>query len=85
MTERAEQLLSEVLALPDDQRQDFLNRLIEATGGGTRGFATPQIAAAWDAEIARRIEEIDSGKVQLVPWKVVRRRMRAVGAKINEP
>ena len=27
----------------------------------------------WDAEIARRIEELDSGKVKTIPWEEVRR------------
>ena len=33
------------------------------------------VEAAWDAEIARRIREIDEGKVKLVPWAEVRRRL----------
>lgn len=32
------------------------------------------VEAAWDAEIARRIREVDAGKVALVPWSEVRRR-----------
>lgn len=31
--------------------------------------------AAWDLEIARRIAEIDSGSVTLVPWEEARRRI----------
>jgi putative addiction module component (TIGR02574 family) len=30
------------------------------------------VEAAWSEEIARRIAEIDSGKVELIPWEVVR-------------
>jgi putative addiction module component (TIGR02574 family) len=29
----------------------------------------------WSAEIARRIADIDAGRVQLVPWSDVRRRL----------
>ncbi|HJT29516.1 MAG TPA: addiction module protein [Pyrinomonadaceae bacterium] len=32
----------------------------------------PNVEAAWSEEIARRIAEIDSGKVELIPWEVVR-------------
>ena len=40
--------------------------------------STPWMAhwtAAWDAEIAKRIEELDSGKVKTIPWAEVRRKM----------
>ncbi|MBZ5492703.1 MAG: addiction module protein [Acidobacteriia bacterium] len=35
---------------------------------------------AWDDEIARRIEELDSGKAKTIPWDEVRRR---IAAKLN--
>jgi len=35
------------------------------------------IEAAWSEEIKRRIEEIDSGKVQMIPCEEVRRRLAA--------
>ena len=31
--------------------------------------------AAWEAEIARRLNELDTGKVKLIPWATVRRRL----------
>jgi putative addiction module component (TIGR02574 family) len=37
---------------------------------------TPRLEDAWGAEIGRRIAEIDSGKVKLVPWSRARRRLR---------
>ena len=33
------------------------------------------VEAAWDAEIARRIRDVDAGKVALIPWSEVRRRL----------
>jgi putative addiction module component (TIGR02574 family) len=36
--------------------------------------------AAWDKEIARRIEELDSGKAKTISWDEVRRR---IAAKLN--
>ncbi len=35
------------------------------------------VEAAWSEEIKRRIEEIDSGKVQMIPYEEVRRRLLA--------
>ena len=29
---------------------------------------------AWDAEIARRIEELDRGNVKTIPWEQLRKR-----------
>jgi hypothetical protein len=76
MTARAKQLLDEVLSLPDNKRHDFLHRLLHAVGHENHGFADEETAAAWDAEIAKRIEEIDSGKVKMVSseefWAMMR-------------
>jgi hypothetical protein len=33
------------------------------------------VEAAWDAEIARRIRAVDLGRVALIPWAEVRRRL----------
>jgi putative addiction module component (TIGR02574 family) len=33
------------------------------------------VEQAWDAEIARRVAEIESGTVRLIPWSEVRRRI----------
>lgn len=43
-----------------------------------RGFATPEIAAAWDEEIARRIAELDKNPDSAIPWPVVRRRLQQI-------
>lgn len=34
------------------------------------------VDAAWDAEIARRIEQIDSGEVECIPWETVMAELR---------
>jgi len=36
---------------------------------------------AWEQEIARRIEELDSGKAKTIPWEEVQRR---IAAKLNK-
>lgn len=38
-------------------------------------FADSDIEEAWDAEILRRIEELESGAVQGIPWSEVKRRL----------
>jgi hypothetical protein len=37
----------------------------------------PGVGEAWDAEIRRRVEELDSGAVETIPWKEVRERLFA--------
>ena len=39
--------------------------------------AKPEIAAAWDAEIKHRLDEIDSGAVEMIPGEQVRTEMIA--------
>ena len=44
----------------------------------TMNLADEGVEAAWNEEIKRRIEEIDSGKVQMIPYEEVRRRLAAL-------
>jgi hypothetical protein len=37
----------------------------------------PDVEAAWEKEVARRIGEVEDGKVKLIPWSVARRRIFA--------
>lgn len=37
----------------------------------------PETGAAWDEEILRRVEEIKSGKVEMVPYETVMAKLRA--------
>jgi len=53
------------------EREELLQRLIELEHP-----ADPDVEAAWDAEIARRLEEVRSGKVQLLDGEEVMREMR---------
>ncbi len=42
------------------------------------GPADQGVEAAWSEEVKRRIEDIDSGKVQMIPYEEVRRRLAAL-------
>ena len=61
--------------LPEDQRILLASSLWESVGPDTVGVAA--IEAAWDGEIKRRLNEIDSGSVELVPLEDVLARMDA--------
>ena len=61
--------------LPLAERERLLAELIRDLQPGNT--ASPEeIEAAWDAEIARRLEEIDSGKVTGIPAEEVFARLR---------
>jgi len=71
VTQEADELLRKALALPAEDRAALAGSLIDSLDT-TMDEATE---SAWGNEIARRIEELDSGKAKTVPWTEVRRRI----------
>ena len=59
------------LRLPKSARAALAARLLESLDAEIDEDAEE----AWDAEIARRHEEIDSGRVKMVPWSEARRQI----------
>jgi putative addiction module component (TIGR02574 family) len=57
-----EQVLQEALALPPEDRAFLAERLEQSLHDGE--FASPEIAAAWTAEIDRRIAAYERGEFQ---------------------
>ena len=68
----AQELLDSALALTPQERAIAAAKLIISLDDE----ADPAAEFAWADEIARRIEEIDSGTVKLVPWEEARRIIR---------
>jgi putative addiction module component (TIGR02574 family) len=64
-------LLEEALKLPPEARGALASRLIDSLDQAI----DPDAEAAWDAEITRRVQELDSGQVKVVPWSEVRQRI----------
>lgn len=68
---------AEALQLPPDERGQLAGRLLESLEPGTQD--TPEnIAKAWDDEIARRIEAMDAGYTEAIPYEQVRAELRAL-------
>jgi putative addiction module component (TIGR02574 family) len=65
------ELLKEAMELPPEARAALAGSLIDSL----EVQVDEDAEEAWDAEIARRIREIDDGKVKLVPWAEARRRL----------
>ena len=74
MAEEVSDILKKALALPPEARAALAGSLLESLDEHP---LDPGVEAAWSEEIPRRIEEIGSGKVQLIPYEEVRRRLAA--------
>ena len=60
MTVERDHVLEQALALPPEDRIMIADALDESLKAGI--FATPEIAAAWTAEVERRVEAYDRGE-----------------------
>jgi putative addiction module component (TIGR02574 family) len=75
MTQRAQDLLREALALPVDERADVAAQLLASLDD--EDVATDDIEAAWAVEIEKRARRVVSGQSEGLPWEDVRRRAEA--------
>ena len=71
MTRDVSELLTEALDLPQEARAALAASLIDSLDDEVDEDAE----AAWATEIARRVEEVRSGSVTLIPWTEARRRI----------
>jgi putative addiction module component (TIGR02574 family) len=74
VTDEVADILKKALALPPEARAAIADSLVESLGPIADNGETEE---AWAQEIKRRVEGIDSGKVQLIPYEEVRRRLLA--------
>jgi putative addiction module component (TIGR02574 family) len=75
MTQEATELLKKALTLSPEERAQLVDSLLESLDGPREDPSA--VEAAWNDEIRRRIEDLDSGKAKTVPWEEVRRRASA--------
>lgn len=73
MTAKAERMKSELAGLTPEDRAELVRFLIESLDGDEE----QGVAAAWDAELKRRAEDIESGRVVGEPAEKLLREMRA--------
>ncbi|HWH81206.1 MAG TPA: addiction module protein [Burkholderiaceae bacterium] len=67
----------QALQLPLEERGRLAGRLLESLE--PEPHDTPEnIAKAWDEELARRIEEMEAGRTESVPYEQVRAELRAL-------
>ena len=75
MSPDVSELLRKALALPPEARAALAGSLLESLDDEP---CDEGVEAAWNEEIKRRIEEIDSGKVKPIPWAEARRQITAL-------
>jgi putative addiction module component (TIGR02574 family) len=68
----SEEIFRDALALPPDARAELTERLVESLA---RDVA-PEITSAQLAEVRRRIAQVESGEVELVPGDEALARVR---------
>jgi putative addiction module component (TIGR02574 family) len=72
-TPNANELIASAMQLPLSERAAIANAILESMSPDESGATQAEIDAAWESEIASRIEDIDSGRVKTVPssevWK----------------
>ncbi len=70
MTPEVSKLLEQALSLSVEEQEALADSLISSLGGKVDAG----VQAAWDEEVKRRIEELDSGRAKTIPWEEVRER-----------
>lgn len=71
MTRESAELLKKALALPEEERAALAGSLMDSLDD----VVDESAEAAWNQEIARRIEDLDSGKAKTIPWDQIRSRI----------
>ncbi|HQZ41051.1 MAG TPA: addiction module protein [Vicinamibacterales bacterium] len=72
MSKSLTEILRDASELSEHDRATLAGFLIESL----ETEADPDVEAAWSAEIARRVAQLDSGDAKTIPWDEVRQRLR---------
>jgi putative addiction module component (TIGR02574 family) len=74
MTQEAHELLQRALALPESERAELAGNLISSLDTAVDS----DVDARWQAEVVRRAQEVESGKVRTIPWEQVHQKGRSL-------
>jgi len=74
MTQEVRELLQKALALPENERAELAGNLISSLDA----TVDPDVDAAWQQEVVRRLQDIQSGKVDTVSWQGVQQKGRTL-------
>jgi putative addiction module component (TIGR02574 family) len=71
VTAGARKILQDALALPNDERVELAEELLDSVDA-----VHEELDEAWRAEILDRVRQVRSGEVELVSWEAARERGR---------
>ena len=74
MTQEVRELLQKALALPENERAELAGNLISSLDA----TVDPDVDAVWQQEVVRRVQDIQSGKVDTVSWQEVQQKGRTL-------
>ena len=75
MSPEVSDLLKRALALPVDERAALASTLLDTLDSANESVSVQE---AWDAEVARRLEDLNAGKAVTVPWEKLHRELLAM-------
>ncbi len=67
-------MLQKALALPENERAELAGTLMSSLDT----TIDPDVDAAWQQEVARRLDEVQSGDVKTIAWEEVQRKGRTL-------
>lgn len=70
MTTQTAEILDVVDSLPIDMKLEIIDHLLESISPRSK-----EVDEAWKDEVERRIDEVESGAVKLIPLEEVRNRL----------
>ncbi len=68
MKTKVEKLLADAMELPPAEREKLAGLLFDSLAP-----TDPDTETAWQAEVERRLKELDEGAVKPIPWSKARR------------
>ncbi len=78
LTPEVSKLLQQALSLSPEEQETLANSLFSNLDHEmNEGPVEEGVAEAWDEEIKRRVDDIQSGKTKMIPYEEVRRRLAA--------
>ena len=72
MSTSLDALMADALKLSQDDRAELIERLVDTV------LPAPPLHPAWEAEIARRVADMDAGLTESIPAEQVHAEMRAI-------
>jgi len=73
MTDRADAVLKQAMGLADAERAEIAGALLESL----EPSLDTGVDEAWREEVRRRLEQLDAGSAELIPWEEVREQLFA--------